>query len=335
VSYRGVSYTLPAVTFSWYGDLAKIALTSVTASAINAPTANVEIADYAATDANGVSLGCPTVTVSGLSLVGGTVNANASLPNGDCAVWIPSGASLNDGTYTVSVSGTTSTGVSITSNTVTFVVSDGTAKTITVTPAATTVAPAGTLAVKVTVLDDNGTIMPDGTAVLLVASQGSVVGTSSSGSVNGDKLSGGAANFLFLSQTATGPVTLTAVTGGVSGTASVTVGTAASSTVTAGTVLGLGTSGSSYSAATKIAKYGQYVTWQFGFGSAAAGKNVTIWLATKSASGTWSAFKSFTGRIADANGNAYFHWKFTKAAWISVEGQLGTTITPARQARWM
>jgi hypothetical protein len=105
--------------------------------------------------------------------------------------------------------------------------------------------------------------------------------------------------------------------------------------ISAGTALGLGTSGSSYSAATKIAKYGQYVTWQFGFGSAAAGKNVTILLATKSASGTWSAFKPFTGRIADANGNAYFHWKFTKAAWISVEAQLGTTITPARQARWM
>jgi hypothetical protein len=104
--------------------------------------------------------------------------------------------------------------------------------------------------------------------------------------------------------------------------------------ISAGTALGLTISGP-FSASTKVQRLGQYVTWQFGFGSAAAGKNVTVLLATKSASGAWSAFKSFTGRIADANGNAYFHWKFTKAAWISVEAQLGTTMTPARQARWM
>ena len=334
VYYRGVSYTLPSVTFTWYGDLAKIALTSVTASAIDTSATQIEVADVAATDAAGNAIACPvTGSAGGLGTVGAPAVIAKATVSGNCAVVINAAGALNDGTYTVSASGTTSTGVSITSNTVTFVVSDGTAKTVTVTPAAATVAPAGTVAVKVTVLDDNGTIMPDGTKVTLVASQGAVVGTSSTGTVNGDVLSAGAANFLYLSQTATGPVTLTALTGGVSGSASVTVGTAATSTATSGSALGLATSG--FSATTKIAKLGQYVTWQFGFGSAAAGKNVTILWEAKSASGTWPGMKAFTGRIADANGNVTFHWKFTKATWISVEGQLGTTTAPARQARWM
>jgi hypothetical protein len=213
----------------------------------------------------------------------------------------------------------------------------GSAASFTLTPSATSVAPGGTVTLTVAAKDASGNPAPDGTTVSVFSNGvGNVVSTS--GATSGVTTSGGSATFYFLAPSTAGTASVTAFVGGITApqSVSITVGAVAppvTSSATAGTVLGLGMSG--FSATTKVAKYGQYVTWQFGFGSAAAGKNVTILWEAKSASGTWPGMKAFTGRIADANGNVTFHWKFSSAKWISVEAQLGTVTTPARQARWM
>ena len=66
-----------------------------------------------------------------------------------------------------------------------------------------------------------------------------------------------------------------------------------------------------------------------------AGKTVEIWIATKAANGTWSAFTKVTARNADASGNAYYHVRNASAKWISVRGYYQGSWSPARQARWL
>ncbi len=244
----------------------------------------------------------------------------------------------NSGSTTIAISATNEFVVpntTITASPVTFSCA-GTAATFTLTPSATSVAPGGTVTLTVAAKDSAGNAAPDGTGVSVFSNGvGNVVSTS--GATSGVTTSGGSATFYFLAPSTAGTASVTAFVANVTApqTVTITVGTAAppTTTATAGSVLGLGTSG--FSSTTKVAKLGQYVTWEFGFGSAAAGKNVTILVATKSSSGVWSAFKALTGRTADSNGNAFFHWKYSSATWISVRGQLGTTLTPARQARWM
>jgi hypothetical protein len=96
-----------------------------------------------------------------------------------------------------------------------------------------------------------------------------------------------------------------------------------------------------FSNATKVAKLGTYETWRFAGGSRLAGKIVTIWVATKSASGAWSAFTKLTSRLADSSGNAFFWWKTSSKAWISVRAQYPgdanyfLSWSVARQARWL
>jgi hypothetical protein len=96
-----------------------------------------------------------------------------------------------------------------------------------------------------------------------------------------------------------------------------------------------------FSNATKVAKLGKYETWRFAGGSRLAGKTVTIWVATKSASGVWSAFTKLTSRLADSTGNAFFWWRTSSKAWISVRAQYPGDATyflswsVARQARWL
>ena len=110
--------------------------------------------------------------------------------------------------------------------------------------------------------------------------------------------------------------------------------TAAAAVTTSGTALGA-TKVGPFTVATKVAKLGQYVTWKFSAGSALVGQSVQIWVATKNSAGKWSAFTQLTARRVDTSGNAYFWWKTSSKAWISVRaGYLGT-LSVATQARWL
>jgi hypothetical protein len=115
-----------------------------------------------------------------------------------------------------------------------------------------------------------------------------------------------------------------------------TVGTApaAAAVTTSGTALGATKTGP-FTISTKVAKLGQYVTWKFSGGSALVGKSVQIWVATKNSAGKWSAFALTTARRVDASGNAYFWWKTSSKAWISVRAGYVTTLSVATQARWL
>jgi hypothetical protein len=109
---------------------------------------------------------------------------------------------------------------------------------------------------------------------------------------------------------------------------------AAAAVTTSGTALGA-TKVGPFTVATKVAKLGKYVTWKFSGGSALVGKTVQIWVATKNSAGKWGAFALLTARTVDASGNAYFWWKTSSKAWISVRaGYLGT-LSVATQARWL
>jgi hypothetical protein len=114
------------------------------------------------------------------------------------------------------------------------------------------------------------------------------------------------------------------------------VGTApaAAAVTTAGSALGATKTGP-FTVATKVAKLGTYVTWKFSGGSALVGQTVQIWVATKNSAGKWSAFKLVTARTVDSSGNAYFWWKTSSKAWISVRGGYLTSLSVATQARWL
>jgi hypothetical protein len=103
---------------------------------------------------------------------------------------------------------------------------------------------------------------------------------------------------------------------------------------TSGSALGATKTGP-FTIGTKVAKLGKYVTWKFSGGSALVGKSVEIWVATKNSAGKWSAFKQLTARRVDASGNAYFWWKTSSKAWISVRGGYLGTMSVATQARWL
>jgi hypothetical protein len=117
-----------------------------------------------------------------------------------------------------------------------------------------------------------------------------------------------------------------------------TIGTApvvtANAVTTSGTALGA-TKVGPFTIKTKVAKLGKYVTWKFSTGSALVGKSVQIWVATKNSAGKWSAFKLLTARRVDTSGNAYFWWKTSSKAWISVRAGYLTTLSVATQARWL
>jgi hypothetical protein len=93
--------------------------------------------------------------------------------------------------------------------------------------------------------------------------------------------------------------------------------------------------------ATKVAAFGKYQSWRFAGGPALAGKVIQVWVATKNANGTWSAFTRLTSRLADSSGNAFFWWRYSTAKWISVRAMYPGDATHiaswgvARQGRWM
>ena len=60
-----------------------------------------------------------------------------------------------------------------------------------------------------------------------------------------------------------------------------------------------------------------------------------ILVATKNSAGVWSAFTRVTGRMADASGNIRYYVRNSAAAWISVRGDVGGTLSNAVQGRWL
>lgn len=101
---------------------------------------------------------------------------------------------------------------------------------------------------------------------------------------------------------------------------------------------------------TKIAALGRYITWKLMFGPSYAGRLIQVTNAVRTPKTnqeaeagvpiTWSAFTNPTGRIADANGDVYVHYRRFFTEWISVRGfypgtdTLNPKITLACQGRW-
>jgi hypothetical protein len=107
----------------------------------------------------------------------------------------------------------------------------------------------------------------------------------------------------------------------------------APSSFKAASALGLTTSGP-FSTATKIVKLHKYGSVEFSFGAANAGKTVIIEGAAK-INGVWGSFSALTLRVADSNGNVFWHYRSASVAWLSTYGNLGGVHTNSVQARWM
>ena len=94
------------------------------------------------------------------------------------------------------------------------------------------------------------------------------------------------------------------------------------------------------STSTKVAAANKFITWRFAGGAALAGKTVRIYVATRNAAGGYGPFVDLTGRVADANGNAFFSWRATKT-WVSVRAYFAgdamylASWSPATQGRWL
>ena len=84
----------------------------------------------------------------------------------------------------------------------------------------------------------------------------------------------------------------------------------------------------------------KFITWRFAGGSALAGKTVRIYVAIKNAAGGYGPYQDLTGRVADANGNAFFSWRATNT-WVSVRAYFAGDATylaswsPVTQGRWL
>ena len=342
ISYLGVTYTLPNATITFVGAPAKIVLSNsayvLDDSAAADPNALLAVVTDAAGNAikSGITLSAGSYTPANIF----TVTPGAySLTDGAWDISAVCSGTPGTATVTVTVPSGSST---ITSNAATLVCADAlgptTQGTFTVSAKSPTVAPNGTDTISVNVKDDNGLPAPDGTSVSAYTNG---VGAVVSGATNPNAAttSNGVATFTYLAPSNAASATVTVFVSNTStGSAAVslTIGTPAPAvSATGGSALGLATSG--FTATTKVAALNKYVTWQFSFGSAAAGQPIKIWLATKSGT-TWSSFgTALTVRTADANGTVTFHWRFSTAKWVSVRAQLGTTniYTHAYQARWM
>ncbi len=217
---------------------------------------------------------------------------------------------------------------SIVSNTITVYCSD-VAASFSLAFDKTTVSPGGTATISATVKDANGFPAPDGTAVNLVVSSGATLATTT-GTKNGT------ATWTYLAPFNTGAASAVATVAGVSGTQTASISIGAVVPVSAGsngTALGVTKTGP-FTSTTKVAALGKYVTYKISLGTAAAGQTVAIFMASKNSAGVWSSFTQRTSRVADANGDVYFYWRSSSAAWLSFYGSLSGSNTPARQARW-
>jgi hypothetical protein len=111
------------------------------------------------------------------------------------------------------------------------------------------------------------------------------------------------------------------------------------SQLASGSALGLTTAGP-FSAVTKIPQVGTYVTVRWTLRPATAGQRIEVYVSTKASGGSWGPWKLLTGRLTDARGMAYFHWRSEQPVWLSVQGRfvgathLTSARAPAVQIHW-
>ena len=118
------------------------------------------------------------------------------------------------------------------------------------------------------------------------------------------------------------------------------IGVKAAIKISAVSALGVPPNQGPASTSTKVAAANKFITWRFAGGAALAGKTVRIYVATRNAAGGYGPFVNLTGRVADANGNAFFSWRATKT-WVSVRAYFAGDATYAAswstvtQGRWL
>lgn len=116
-----------------------------------------------------------------------------------------------------------------------------------------------------------------------------------------------------------------------------TIGTVVSTiTWKTGTALG-NTKTGPFTASTKIAHHGGYITWQFDGGTVAANQTIQIWAYKKtSLTGKWSAAYLLTTRKTSATGVAYANIRsYSSSLWLSIRPVLGTNWGPTSIGRWI
>jgi hypothetical protein len=106
-----------------------------------------------------------------------------------------------------------------------------------------------------------------------------------------------------------------------------------------GSAVGLTTVGP-FSAVTKIAQAGTYVTVRWTLSPATAGQRIEVYVTTRAPGSNWGPWRLLTARLTDAQGTAYFHWRSEQPGWLSVQGRfegaahLTAARAPAVQIRW-
>jgi hypothetical protein len=322
-TYLGVSTALSSTTFTFAGPVATLTASPDLALGGSADLGTVKVKGK---DANG-----NTAVLTGVLAVksGGLTVDSTDASDGAVVVNCTSDTAQSKETVSFKVG-------SVVSNTVTVWCS-GSGWTVDslVIKAATAAIPAGgSTTFTATLLDENSYPAPDGNVVTGLVSAGLAIGDGSTATYNQASTAAGAAKFTYYAQNTTGPVTLTGVALGVSGAGVITVGPSTPTSSNANK-LGLPSSTSSYSTATKVQSLGKYVTWRASVGAANSGKSVGVWIATKNSAGVWSAFTRVTGRTAAADGSVVYYARKSAASWISVRFSLdGVAFSNAVQARW-
>lgn len=340
VTNNSVTTTFAAKTFTFTGSLAKFTLSNVKYAFLKgaAIAGGTAIAKIVPTDAAGNELACDTTWVAketGTALLAALTVANTHDLDADgvndCTVDVAAVSPATAGSTTVIVQNAAS-GPTVVSNSVTFYVST-VQTTIAVAFDKSVVTPGGIAAVSVTLKDAAGRPAADGVTVTAFANAGNVISSAATAVAT---TKNGIAKFTYIAPNTSGVATVTAfqTDEGLVGSGSITVGSATSAA--AGSALGVTTVGP-FTAATKVTTHGKYVTFKFELGAGAAGKLVTILVATKSSSGVWSSFTALTGRTANSAGVVYYYSRQSSATWKSFRATSSDSglTTVARQARWL
>jgi hypothetical protein len=99
-------------------------------------------------------------------------------------------------------------------------------------------------------------------------------------------------------------------------------------------------SGGPFSNSTKIVQAGQSITIQLQLSPAIAGARLSIWIARKSATGTWSSFRAYTSRITNGAGVVRYTYRSTSSGQLAMRAYSAGDAThlaawsPSRQVRW-
>ena len=345
VTIGSVTTTFAPVSFTFTGGLSKITLTAlknvgrVNDGGEGSPYLVDKAISFIAEDAAGNRLDLTagtfsyTYSPSNLFSVGFDRDTTATTSGR-----LDATCNNTPGTGTVTVKSGT-----IVSNAVTFNCSNP-VKTYSVAFSADTVVPGGQSTITVALKDAGGRPAPDDTEVTILVSSGAIISDNTEAGMSEN----GEASWTYLAPFNAGVVTVLAyVYSEAPSTWPITTATPQSDTIIVGkpvapaalgstaSVLGVSTGRGAWSTSTKVAKVGEFITWRFAAGVANAGKTIGVFLQTKNSSGVWSAPVRFSARVADAQGNAYFSWRGTKAMWVSVRGGLDDArSTPPVQGRW-